>query len=372
MKIIIATDKFKGSLTSLEAGESIRNGLLQAGVQASIELFPMADGGDGFAEVMKYYLGTQTVHCPTVDPLMRNITASWEWDAANKTAVIELAAAAGLLLLEEEERNPLYTSTFGTGLLIKDAIKKGAGKIILGSGGSATNDAGIGILAALGFIFRDERGNSLPPVGTNLASIKSIDIPLLLPSVRFTVACDVTNILYGETGAAVVFAPQKGADENAVNGLDRGLRHFASLVQLLRGKDIAAFPGSGAAGGVAAGLAAFFDIEVAAGASTVIHASQIEKRLPGAGIIITGEGRIDGQTANGKVVQQVTALGNRYQIPVVAVCGENELDNNAVAAMGLKAVYPMVNEKTKREYAVTYAASLLATTAASIVTEQQL
>ncbi len=371
MKIIIATDKFKGSLTSMEAGESIRKGLLQAGVQASIELFPMADGGEGFASVMKYYLGTQTVLCPTVDPLMRSITASWEWDALNKTAVIELAAAAGLLLLEEEARNPLYTSTFGTGLLIKDAIEKGAKKIILGLGGSATNDAGIGILAALGFIFKDEKENMLQPIGKNAARIKSIGIPFPLPSVTFTVAADVTNVLYGQSGAAYVYAAQKGADKNAATMLDKGLRHFASLVQLLKGKDIAAFPGSGAAGGVAAGLAAFFDIEITSGTSAVIHASQIEKRLHGTGIIITGEGRLDGQSANGKVVQQVSALGNRYHIPVVAVCGENELDKEGVAAMGLKAVYPLVSEKIKREYALVHAAPLLTLTAATIAMEQR-
>lgn len=366
MKIIIATDKFKGSLTSMEAGESIRSGLAQSEPNAAIEIFPMADGGDGFGKVMKYYLGTQTVHCQTVDPLLREITASWEWDAENKTAVIELASAAGLELLKADERNPLHTSTFGAGLLIQDALKKGAEKIILGLGGSATNDAGMGILAAMDFIFKDERGNVLLPIGKSLHQIKTIEIPSRLRSVQFTVACDVTNILYGLEGAAFVYAPQKGADENEVKILDKGLRNIAALILSQTRKDISAFPGSGAAGGVAAGLAAFFDIKVISGASIVMHASQMDKHLQDTAIIITGEGRLDHQSANGKVVQQVAALGNRNQVPVVAVCGENTLDEKAITALGLTAVYSLVDEKNNSAGALANAGVQLSALAALI------
>jgi len=363
MKIIIATDKFKGSLTGTQAGEYLQKGLAEAGVRMPIELLPMADGGDGFAAVMKYYLGTQTIGCVTVDPLMRPVAATWEWDAASKTAVIELAAAAGLVLLNKNEQNPLHTSTFGAGLLIKDAIEKGAKKIILGAGGSATNDAGMGILAALGFIFKDEKEQMLQPTGKNLVHISTIEIPPCLPAVQITVAADVTNVLYGRSGAAFVYAPQKGADADAVAALDKGLRHVAALIQLQTAKDISAFPGSGAAGGVAAGLAAYFDVTVTSGAGIVIKASQMEKRLSGTGIIITGEGRLDLQSANGKVVQQVAALGNKYQVPVVAVCGENTLDQEGIAAIGLKAVYALVNENNSKEYALANVAALLLSTA---------
>jgi glycerate 2-kinase len=369
MKIIIATDKFKGSLSSLEAGEAIRMGLIQAGVQASAEVFPMADGGDGFAEVMKYYLGTQTVPCITVDPLMRDIHACWEWDAENKTAVIELASAAGLVLLQDNERDPLHTSTYGAGLLVQDAIKKGAQNILLGLGGSASNDAGIGILAAMGFIFKDAMEQPLLPTGANLQHIRTIDIPAELPAVKFTVACDVTNVLFGKSGAAFVFAPQKGADVNSVEMLEKGLRHFASLVQLYSNKDVFSFAGSGAAGGVPAGLVAFFDVTVESGASIVIDASQLKKRLPGTGMIITGEGRLDETSLHGKVVQQVTALGNSCHIPVVVMCGENTLDKQTMAAAGLQAVYPLVNDVIHKEFAMANTASLLSINAASVVQE---
>lgn len=356
MKIIIAPDKFKGTLTSMQVCENIREGLLQAGVHNDIELFPMADGGDGFAEVMKFYLNTQTIYCNTVDPLFRNIRAAYEWNASNKTAMIELAAAAGLVLLKKSEQNPLHTSTYGTGLMIADAVKKGAEKIILGLGGSATNDAGIGILAALGFVVRDKTGTVLQPVGKNLSHIKTIDLPAKLPSLTFMIASDVSNSLYGKTGAAFVYAPQKGANENEVQILEKGLRDFAAVVKNQTANDVVAFAGSGAAGGVAAGLAAFFTLQVQSGAAVIIEAGRLQERLPGTGIIITGEGKIDKQTLNGKVVQQVATLGNRHHIPVIAVCGINELDKKTFTASGLTAVYPVENGKITKENTLAKAA----------------
>jgi glycerate 2-kinase len=366
MKIIIAPDKFKGTLTSMQVCENIREGLLQAGVRHDIELFPMADGGDGFAEVMKFYLHTQTIYCNTVDPLFRNIRAAYEWDASNKTAVIELAAAAGLVLLKEYEQNPLHTSTYGTGLMIADAVKKGAEKIILGLGGSATNDAGIGILTALGFELKDKAGTVLKPVGKNLSHIKKIDSPGELPSITFIIASDVTNVLYGKTGAALVYATQKGANENEVQLLENGLRDFAAVVKKQTAKDIASFPGSGAAGGVAAGMSAFINLQVQSGATVIMEAGRLPKRLPGTGIIITGEGKIDTQTLNGKVVQQVATLGKRHHIPVIAVCGINELDEKAFSEAGLNAVYPVVSEKVTKENALANAAALVQKKAVTI------
>ncbi len=310
MKIIIAPDKFKGSLTSLQVCECIRRGVLQNSINADVYIFPMADGGDGFGPVMKYYLHTETITCKTVDPLMRSISAAYEWDIKNKTAIIELASAGGLVLLKEGEQNPLHTSTYGTGLLIQHAIDKGANKIILGLGGSATNDAGIGILSALGFVFKDEQGRELKPAGENLQYIQTMNIPSLLPSIKFTIATDVTNVLLGKEGAALIYAPQKGADENTVSILDEGLQHFAATIQLQTGKDIASFRGSGAAGGVAAGLSAFFDTEIISGASLITSISKIEDVLFDADIIITGEGKLDNQSSKGKVVHHIAAIGN--------------------------------------------------------------
>lgn len=367
MKIIIAPDKFKGSLTSMEICESIRTGLLQANPDAEIELLPMADGGDGFAAVMKYYLNTQTIPCITVDPLMRESNTSYEWDGANKTAIIELAAAAGLVLLNADEQNPLHTSTYGTGLMIKHALDNGAQKIVLGIGGSATNDAGIGILAALGFVFRDGNNKILPPRGECLSLIKTIEIPLHVHQAVFLIACDVDNVLFGKEGAAVVYAPQKGADEKEVEILDEGLKHFAALILAQTGKDIASFPGSGAAGGVAAGLAAFFNIQLQNGASVVIKESQVQKRLPGTDMIITGEGRLDQQSVRGKVVAGIAAAANQYNIPVIAICGENVLSEDDIIAAGLSKVYPLVNENISKEYAMRNATSLISANAALIM-----
>src|SRR5882757_2469234 len=216
MKVIIAPDKFKGSLTSFEACTAIATGLHAADKNIETFQFPMADGGDGFAAVMKHYLGTATIECDTEDPLGRPIHASYELDGRNSSAIIELASASGLVLLKEEERSALRTSTFGTGRMIKHAVEKGVKTIILGLGGSATNDAGTGILSALGFLFTDKDGALIKTCGENLACIETIIPPPELPDVSFEIACDVQNVLYGSRGAAYVYAPQKGASPEEV------------------------------------------------------------------------------------------------------------------------------------------------------------
>ena len=216
MKIIVAPDKFKGSLTSFEACRSISRGIKSANEKMVVSEFPMADGGDGFALVLKHYLKTDTINCDTVDPLGRKINASFQWHEKQKAAIIEMAVASGLVLLKEKERNPLFASSLGTGLLIKHAVDKGAKKIVLGLGGSATNDGGTGILSALGFQFADEKGDHLNASGENLLRIKKIIPPSVVAQVKFEIACDVHNVLYGPNGAAYIYAPQKGADDEQV------------------------------------------------------------------------------------------------------------------------------------------------------------
>lgn len=364
IKVIIATDKFKGSLTSMQACECIRSGVLQANKNAAIKIFPMADGGDGFATAIKYYWQTATVHCKAVNPLMKAIDASYEWDETNKTAIIELASASGLMLLKEDEQNPLHTSTYGTGLLIQHAIEKGACKIIVGLGGSATNDAGIGILSALGFGFKNKQGNILPPVGASLSSVNSIEPPPLLPSVEFVVACDVANTLFGRQGAAYIYAPQKGADGNAVKILDKGLRHFAYIIQLQTGKDIASFSGSGAAGGTAAGLAAFFKTQIVSGAKFIIDISKIEEQIEGAGIVITGEGKLDSQSLQGKAVYEIAMLAKKRQTPLIIFCGQNTLGKAALQKAG-KPIVVALTQKGSDDAAIKNAAALLSNAAAN-------
>lgn len=364
IKVIIAPDKFKGSLTSMQACECIRSGVLQANKNAAIKIFPMADGGDGFATAIKYYWQTATVHCKAVNPLMKAIDASYEWDETNKTAIIELASASGLMLLKEDEQNPLHTSTYGTGLLIQHAIEKGACKIIVGLGGSATNDAGIGILSALGFGFKNKQGNILPPVGASLSSVNSIEPPPLLPSVEFVVACDVANTLFGRQGAAYIYAPQKGADGNAVKILDKGLRHFAYIIQLQTGKDIASFSGSGAAGGTAAGLAAFFKTQIVSGAKFIIDISKIEEQIEGAGIVITGEGKLDSQSLQGKAVYEIAMLAKKRQTPLIIFCGQNTLGKAALQKAG-KPIVVALTQKGSDDAAIKNAAALLSNAAAN-------
>lgn len=367
MKIIIIPDKFKGSLTTFEVCKAISTGLKKVRSNDDIVEFPMADGGDGFARVLKYYLNTDTINCNTVDPLGREIKASYEWDKSNRIAIIEMAVASGLVLLNENEKNPLLTSTVGTGIFIKDAIEKGANKIILGLGGSATNDAGIGILSALGFQFIDKTGLPLRPTGENLVLINKIVTPVSIPEIKFQIASDVQNVLFGPQGAAYVYAPQKGANNRQVELLDKGLRNFATIVKAQTGKDIATVSGSGAAGGIAAGLMAYFDIQMRKGIEIIIEAGGIEEQLPEADLIITGEGKIDNQSGEGKVVGYIAGLAKRYNIPCIAFCGTTDLNETEIKTLGLKKIIPLKDGSISQEEAIKNAFRLLEERAASML-----
>lgn len=366
MKIIIAPDKFKGSLSSFEVCNAINKGFKETNRELEVKKFPMADGGDGFANVMQHYLHTTTVYCDTVDPLGRKITVSYQWDEKNRIAIIEMAAASGLVLLKESEHNPLATSTFGTGLMINDAISRGSANIVLGLGGSATNDAGTGILAALGFKFSDANDLVLQPSGENLLKIKKIIVPAYRPKVKIEIACDVQNVLFGRQGAAHVYAPQKGADYEQVENLEQGLINFAGVIKSETGKDISTIPGTGAAGGIAASLLAFFHVEMKKGIDMIVKTSNIKDQLNDADLVITGEGKIDEQSSEGKVVGSIAALAKQYGIPCVAVCGMLLLDENGIRNLGLKKVLAIQHNKITKEFAMKNAAGLLVKKAAGI------
>ena len=364
MKIIVAPDKFKGSLSSLQACQSIAAGIVQFDKEATVLQYPMADGGDGFAAVLQRYLHTQSIECDAVDPMMRLIKTTYQWDAKSKLAIIELAAASGLQHVKGNEKNPLLTSTFGTGLQIKDAIEKGAVTIMLGLGGSATNDAGIGILAALGFEFLDKAGHKLSPVGESLSLIQKIEVPDRLPIIHFTIAADVQNILFGKSGAAMVYAAQKGADESTLKLLDKGLQHFAKIVQRYTGKEVAFIAGTGAAGGVAAGLMAYFDVELIKGSTLVMEASIMEQQVNNADLIITGEGKLDNQSSYGKVVSEVANLGKLYKVPVIALCGMVDVNDEKLKEMGLLFANGIKDKNISTATAIAAAAKLLTEKAA--------
>jgi glycerate kinase len=359
MRIIVAPDKFKGSLTSFEACRAISDGIKKANEKAEVIEFPMADGGDGFAAVLQHYLKTKAVVCDTVDPLGRNITAVYQWDEKNKTAIIEMAGASGLVLLKEEERNPLLTSTFGTGILIKHAIEKKAKKIILGLGGSATNDGGTGILSALGFQLLSKGGFLLQASGENLSAIQGIIPPSLIPSVKFEIACDVQNVLYGLQGAAYVYAPQKGANKAQVEFLDNGLKNLADILKEQTGKDISQIPGTGAAGGIAACLLSFFNVDMKKGTELIIEAGDIENEISGADLVITGEGKIDDQSSEGKVVGYIAAVAKKYDIPCIGFCGITELDEIGVKKLQLEKIIALQEGRVTNKEAMNNAAVLL-------------
>jgi len=357
MKIIVAPDKFKGSLSSFEVCEAISRGIQKTLNNVVVSKFPMADGGDGFAMVLKHYLDTTTIYCDTLDPLGRKITASYQWNETQKTAVIEMAIASGLVLLTKKEQNPLFTSTVGTGTLIRHAIENGAKTIILGLGGSATNDGGTGILSALGFQFTNEQGEYLPASGENLQHIRNIIPPSSIPEIEFELACDVNNILYGPGGAAYVYAPQKGANEEQVAMLDRGLQSFSRVIISHTGKDISSIPGTGAAGGIAAGLLPFFEVDITNGIELIIAASKIEENLSDANLVITGEGKIDNQSSSGKVVGRIASLARKHGLDCVAFCGHAEL--NDFKNLGMKKIVALVDEFTTEDEAIKNAATLL-------------
>jgi glycerate kinase len=321
VKIVIASDKFKGSMTSEEVNATVAKAVHTIMPKARIIELPMADGGDGFAPAIKHYLHTKTVRVRTKDPLGRSLTAAYEWDARRQTAIIEMAAASGLALLKASERNPMKTSSFGTGWLIRHAIKQAARTIILGVGGSATNDGGMGLAIALGFRFYDEAGRTLEGNGAALAAVRAIRPPSRLSRVKFIIAADVDNLLCGKDGAAFVYGPQKGANKNMVQQLDKGLFNLADCFRDLTGKDSRNIKGSGAAGGVALPLLTCFSTRIEPGAAILARVAKLSQHLRNADFFISGEGRIDAQSGQGKLVGRLLEIIKKSKVPVLLVCG---------------------------------------------------
>lgn len=328
MHVLVVPDKFKGSLTAQQAAEAIRAGLHQQHPDWTVTIQPIADGGEGTAALLTQATQGTFRKCLVADPLGRPTEASYGVSEDGQTAFIELAAASGLQLLALSERNPLVTSTFGTGELIRNALETGVAEVVLCIGGSATTDAGIGMAAALGFQFFDADDLPLSPVGGNLIRIERIGRSGVLPAlgqVRIRVACDVTNPLYGPTGAAYVYAAQKGANAADQRNLDDGLRHMASLIERTWYLPIANEPGSGAAGGVGFGARAFLGAELETGFSLVADYTHLLEAVAKADLVITGEGKLDAQTLHGKAVWGIAMLGRAYNKPVTAFCGKLEL-----------------------------------------------
>ena len=339
-RIVVAADSFKGSLTSLEVAEAFVCGFRRVFPLCEVERVAVADGGEGTVEALVGMLEGEYVELQVADPLLRRVQARYGIVNGGCTAVMEMSAASGLPLLTAQERNPLKTTTYGAGEMIADALGRGCREFLIGIGGSATNDAGVGMLRALGFRFLDAEGAELVGGGEILECIKSIDDSGVLPSLRdaeFRVACDVTSPLYGPEGAAYVFAPQKGADEAMVERLDAGLRNFAEVVKRYNGEDIATLRGAGAAGGVGGGLKALLGARLEQGVDMVLEAIRFDDIIKECDLVVTGEGRLDSQTMMGKAPCGVLQAAKRQGVPCVAIGGAiekcEELEQSGFAAM---------------------------------------
>lgn len=340
-KIVVASDSFKGSLTSLDVAQNVEKAIREVYPLCDVLKVNVADGGEGTMEALQQTLGGVRVSLVVKDPLGRDIEATYVILNDGITAVVEMSAASGLPLLKSDERNPLKTSTYGTGQLICDALDRGCRKILVGIGGSATNDAGMGMLQALGFRFLDAQGNQLQPVGENLQLVSSIDSTGRHPDLdktEFVVACDVKAPLFGRNGAAYVFAPQKGADQKMVEMLDAGLRHFSEVSSAMAGYDCSQMQGTGAAGGLGYAFRQYLDARLERGIEMVLDAIGFDDIISGADLVITGEGRVDSQTLTGKTPFGVAQHAHRQRIPVVVIGGSVEIDVLQVREAGFNDV----------------------------------
>lgn len=374
MNIVIAPDSFKESLTALEVCHAIQTGFLAVFPQANFSLIPMADGGEGTAAALKDSLQGKWQSVQVHDPLMRPVTAEYVMLPDN-TAIMEMATASGLHLLTPEERNPLIASTFGVGEIIAHAISQGATNIMLGIGGSATNDGGLGMLQALGYRFFDEKNQPLSQGGASLLHLTKIDDSQIHPQladISITVACDVNNPLCGERGASAVYASQKGATPEQVTQLDTALANFAKVASQAGKVDCQSQAGAGAAGGLGFGLMAFLQAELVSGFELVSQITQLESAIAGADLVITGEGKMDFQTHMGKVAAGVLSLAKKHNVPTIAICGGIDDPNMSWREAGFHLAVPSIQKLGTLEDTLTSAKGNVEKTAYTLAAAMQL
>ena len=362
MKIVVAPDSFKGSLTAVQACAAMRRGVLRAIPEADAVMIPMADGGEGTIDSIAAAADGEVIRCLTTDPIGRPITGRYAVLGDGKTAVLEMAEAAGLTLLEAEHRNPLFTSTRGVGQMLRHALDQGYRSFILGIGGSATNDGGAGMAAALGAKLLDAAGCELPAGGGALCKLERIDLSdwdTRLAECEFSIACDVDNPLLGASGASFVFGPQKGATPDIAAKLDQCLARYAGVVRRDMGIDIGSMSGGGAGGGMAAGAAAFLGAKLASGIELVKAAVRFENRISGADLILTGEGRCDAQTVRGKTPYGIGVAGKNASIPVMVIAGTIGEGAEALYDHGITRILPITEQPLSLQMKIEEAPRLL-------------
>ncbi|MDW5500580.1 glycerate kinase [Pseudomonas lundensis] len=368
-KVVIAPDSFKESLSALEVAEAIERGFRQIYPQAQYVKLPMADGGEGTVDSMVAATGGEIVRVEVTGPLGQPVQAFYGVLGEGETAVIEMAAASGLHLAPNGQRDPRITTSYGTGELILAALERGVKAIILGIGGSATNDGGAGMMQALGARLLDDQQQPLPPGGAALARLAQIDLSGVDPrlqQVSVTAACDVDNPLCGPLGASAVFGPQKGATPEMVTQLDAALNHFGRLLEQATGREVLNAPGAGAAGGMGAALLGMLNARLRPGIEIVIETLRLEEALRDADLVITGEGRLDSQSIHGKTPIGVARVAKRYGLPVIGIAGSLSKDYQVVHRHGIDAAFSVLDRIGTLEEALTEAADNLEVTARNV------
>ncbi len=345
MKIVIAVDSFKGCLSSSSIAKAVEEGIFNTLPECEVIKVPIADGGEGTVEALVDATQGKKITLPVHNPLMQPIHAGYGMTGDGRTAIIEMSAASGLNLIPLKPGNIMNTTTYGTGEMIADAIKRGCRNFIIGVGGSATNDAGTGMMQALGVRFTDDTGKEVEKGGKSLSAIRHIDTQNQLPELQdctFHIATDVTNPFYGPQGAACIFGPQKGGDEEQIKILDRGMKHLAGLIFETTGKDISYLPGSGAGGGMGGGCVAFLQATISSGIELIMDYLRFDEFIQGADLLITGEGRMDRQTLFGKVPVGIARAAASRHIPVIAITGQVDTTaDKALREAGLSAIFPI-------------------------------
>ena len=369
-QIIIASDSFKGSATSKEVGSYIAKGIHSLYPEYQTHIFSIADGGEGTVEAVMAALPGETVTLPVRGPLNGTVQAVYGLIEQGQTAIIEMAQASGLTLVPEDKQDIMKATTFGTGQLILDAINRGVRKIYIGIGGSATNDGGMGMAQALGVEFLDAKGQALSGNAQNLKAIAQIDLTKMKvnpKTIEIIILSDVNNPLCGENGAAKVFGPQKGAKANQIKMLDEGLQHYAEKLKEVYNRDFASIPGAGAAGGLGAGLMAFLNAALKSGIDEILQLIEIEPAIQTADLVITGEGRIDGQSLSGKAPIGIARIAKRYRVPTIAIVGSQSLDIAAVYQAGIAGVFDVINQPMTLEQAIQQTPKLVEATAKNAI-----
>ena len=352
---VLAIDSFKGSMASLEAGEAISNGIKKAHKDAEVEIRPLADGGEGTVEALSIGMGGRLINVDVTGPVGRKVSAVYGIVDSSKTAIIEMSQAAGITLVRGDEKNPLYTTTFGVGELIKDAINKGCRHFVVGIGGSATNDCGIGMLQALGYEFLDKEGNQVGFGASGVRDIVSIrdeNVIKELSECYFRVACDVNNPLCGELGCSAIYGPQKGATKEMVADMDGWLKNYSKIVKEKYPDADSEYPGTGAAGGLGYAFFNFTNSKLESGIKIVLDETKLEEYVKDADIVVTGEGRLDHQTVMGKAPVGVANIAKKYNKKVIAFSGSVTEDAGVCNEHGIDAFFPILRRIVTLEEAM--------------------